>query len=215
MTHASDPDLLVLHAVRLLGFAGTADVAGRFGLDPAATQEELLDAQARGWVTWTEFAGSAGWSLTAAGRVRDGASLAAELNRSGAGPAVRAVHREFLPLNTVLQQAVTDWQLRPAPRDALAPNDHQDPAWDARVLDRLTDLSGRLVPLCRSLTEVLARFDGYDRRFAAALARVDGDRSWVDRPGAGSCHGVWFELHEDLLSTLGVERGAEDGQVAP
>ena len=31
----------------------------------------------------------------------------------------------------------------------------------------------------------------------------------MTRPRADSCHTVWMELHEDLLATLGVDRGTE------
>ncbi len=54
---------------------------------------------------------------------------------------------------------------------------------------------------------MLTRFGGYDRRFTAALRRArDGDAAWVDRTDVDSCHRVWFELHEDLLATLGIDR---------
>jgi hypothetical protein len=35
-----------------------------------------------------------------------------------------------------------------------------------------------------------------------------GERSWVAQPKIDSCHTVWMELHEDLLATLGLERGS-------
>lgn len=54
----SGPASAVLHGVRLLGFATGADVAARSGEDLECTAEELLDQQARGRVTWTEFAGA-------------------------------------------------------------------------------------------------------------------------------------------------------------
>src|SRR5215213_5078609 len=45
-------------------------------------------------------------------------------------------------------------------------------------------------------------------RYEAALIRADrGKRSWVSEPKIDSCHTVWMELHEDLLATLGVQRG--------
>jgi hypothetical protein len=45
----------------------------------------------------------------------------------------------------------------------------------------------------------------------AALARVDGgERAWVDGPDRASCSLVWIQLHEDLLATLGMERGTDD-----
>lgn len=36
-----------------------------------------------------------------------------------------------------------------------------------------------------------------------------GERRRVDGLGVDSCHRVRFELHEDLLATLGLDRGAE------
>lgn len=203
-------ELLVLHAVRLLGFADDAAVTGRFGLDPATTSELLLDAQAYGQVTRSQFADVAGWSLTARGRARGEALLADELDRAGARAAVRDVHRAFLPLNGRLRQACTDWQLRPTPTDALAANDHRDAAWDARVLDDLAAVESGLAPLAARLAGSLARFAGYDERFAAARRRAAaGDGRWVDATDLDSCHRVWFELHEDLVATLGLDRRTE------
>jgi hypothetical protein len=71
-------------------------------------------------------------------------------------------------------------------------------------------VGGELRSLCLDLGDRLTRFGGYDERFAAALTRAGhGELSWVNRPRADSCHTVWMELHEDLIATLGVQRGAE------
>lgn len=209
MTRRSAVDLLVLHAVRLRGFADTAAVADRFTLDPATTSEVLLDAQAYGWVSHAAFADLAGWSLTGRGRARDEALLADELDHVGARDVVRAVHAEFLPLNARLRQACTNWQLRPATGERLTPNDHTEPAWDGRVLADLAAVEAGLGPLAERLAGVLARFDGYDARFRAARrGAAAGESRWVDGTDVDSCHRVWFELHEDLVATLGVDRRA-------
>ncbi|WP_245966310.1 hypothetical protein [Sphaerisporangium album] len=43
-----------------------------------------------------------------------------------------------------------------------------------------------------------------------ALARTRaGDCAWVDHTDVDSCHRVWFELHEDLIAMLGLDRHAE------
>ena len=198
---------LVLHAVRLLGFADTPIVARRFNLPQQAVEDALKDAEAQGWTTRSTFAGTSGWSLTEAGRAENERLLAAEL---GNPDAVREVYADFLPLNALLQQACTDWQLRPSPTDPLAANDHTDPAWDAGVLHELKVLDTALAPITARLTSVLPRFRGYDTRFSTALARATaGDTSWVDRSDVDSCHRVWFELHEDLLATLNLHRSNE------
>ncbi|MFD0883170.1 transcriptional regulator, partial [Streptosporangium algeriense] len=111
------------------------------------------------------------------------------------------------PLNALLLRACTDWQLRPTAGDRLAVNDHSDPAWDAGVLHELASIDRALAPLAERLGRVLTRFRGYDTRFSAALARARaGEGGWVDRTDVDSCHRVWFELHEDLIATLGLNR---------
>lgn len=210
MTRDSSPGLLALHAVRITGFADTPVLARRYGLDASGTEEALRDARARGWVEHTAFAGTEGWSLTEAGRAENERLLAAELSGVGGAGEVRDVYRAFLPLNGLLLQACTDWQLRPAGGDRLAVNDHSDPAWDAGVLGELAGIDRALTRLAGRLGNVLTRFGGYDERFTAALARARaGEDGWVDRTDLDSCHRVWFELHEDLLATLGLDRRAE------
>lgn len=209
MSPASGRDLLVLHAVRLAGFADTPAVARRFGLGLTETTEVLGDAEARGWVQQAAFADLQGWSLTEAGRAENERLLAAELDGAGGAEPLADIYREFLPLNTSLQRACTEWQLRPADGDRLAVNDHTDPAWDARILDELAAIDQALGPLAGRLTRVLERFSGYDTRFSAALRRAQaGEARWVDRTDVDSCHRVWFELHEDLIATLGIDRNA-------
>lgn len=207
MTQDSPPDLLVLHAVRILGFADTPAIAQRFGSDRANAAEILLDAQARGWVQHAAFADLQGWSLTDSGRVENERQLADELASTGNAGELRDAYRAFLPLNSRLQRACTNWQLRPTNGDRLAVNDHRDPAWDAAVLDELTAIDLALAPLADRLGAILVRLRAYDTRFTAALRRARaGEGGWVDRTDVDSCHRVWFQLHEDLIATLGLDR---------
>ncbi len=206
----SSSSLLVLHAVRLLGFADSAAIAHRAGVGHENVTETLRDAQQRGWVQYDAFAGLEGWSLTEHGRAENERRLAHERAGADPGDLIGAVYREFLPLNARLVHACTDWQVKPTDDDRLAPNDHSDPAWDGGVLDELAALSVALAPLVERLTSVLARFAGYDTRFDAALRRAEvGQAEWVDRTTIDSCHRVWFQLHEDLVATLGIDRRTE------
>lgn len=207
MGHDSPPDLLVLHSVRITGFADTATVAHRFDLDAAETEELLRDAEAHGWTTYTAFGDTAGWSLTERGRAENERRLASELTDVHGEEDVRDVYDEFLPLNALLLRACTDWQLKPAPGDLLVPNDHTDPTWDAGVLRELTAIDGALPPLIDRLEKLLTRFRGYDTRFTSARTRAGaGEPAFVDRADVDSCHRVWFQLHEDLIATLGIDR---------
>ncbi len=208
----SPPELLALHAVRLLGFAPTARVASRFDLDESWVGEQLEDHRARGRVTWSAYGDVSGWSLTQLGRVEDEAALARELEATERRDLVHRSYLEFLELNAGVLRAVTDWQTRPVAGDPLAANDHHDLRWDTRALHRLADLGGRLAPLAGALEAVLDRLGGYSVRFESALARARaGHAVWVDGLGIDSCHTVWFQLHEDLLATLGIPRGHEPG----
>jgi len=161
-------------------------------------------------VTLVEFADIQGWTLTERGRVEDSRRLAEELDEAGARAAVAGTHQGFTPLNARLVRACTDWQLRPAGNDRLAVNDHGDAQWDVCVLDELSALALDLRRMVYGLATTLARFGGYDERFSSALARARaGHKQWVAGVGLDSCHAVWMELHEDLLSTLGIARDAE------
>ncbi|GAA2815471.1 hypothetical protein GCM10010522_36510 [Kribbella solani] len=200
----------VLHGVRLVGFGETGVVARRVWLSVDEVEGELIAAAACGWVTRSSFAGTGGWALTETGRAENERLLADELAEVSGEDAVRKVYEEFLPLNALLQRACADWQLRPTATDPLAANDHTDPDWDAGVLHELAVINRALESIAGQLTAVLPRFSGYDTRFAAALARVRaGETGWVDRSDVDSCHRVWFELHEDLLATLNLNRGDE------
>jgi hypothetical protein len=76
------------------------------------------------------------------------------------------------------------------------------------VIASLRSVGRRLGGLEDDLVRVLPRFAGYAARYDAAMARVvAGQHQWVDGVGEDSCHLVWIQLHEDLLATLGLERG--------
>jgi hypothetical protein len=207
MGQPSQPDLLVLHAVRIMGMADGAAVARRFRLDGPVVEELLLDFEASGWIERVSFADISGWALTDAGGAEDVRRLGAELDQAGARPTVAAAYADFDQLNERFLEAITNWQIRPTRGDSMAHNDHSDHHWDDRVLESLGGLDRSLRPVCANLLDVLDRFDGYADRFSAALERVDqGDGSWVAGIGIDSCHTVWFQLHEDLLATLNIER---------
>ena len=208
MGHASPPELVVLHGVRVSGMADIGRLAGRTGLDRAEVHEQLLDDESRGWVRRVAFADLSGWTLTESGRAEGERRLAEELDRTGSRPVVDRAHTTFARLNERFLGTLTRWQIRPQPWDAMAANDHADHRWDDRVLDELGAYGRRLAPVCAELTAELERFAGYGDRYAGALTRVArGERAWVDGTGIDSCHTVWIELHEDLLATLGLERG--------
>lgn len=211
MTHHSEPRLLALHAVRVLGFADTPVIAEHAALTLGDATDLLQEAEHHGWVQHSSFADLAGWSLTDEGKAENERLLAAERDIVDPDGRITGAYQAFLPLNARLLRAVTDWQLAPTTADALAPNDHSDKDRDGGILIELGALNQALAPLVATLSEVLARFDGYAERFDAALNKAkEGHHQWIDRMDVDSCHRVWFQLHEDLIATLGIDRGGEN-----
>lgn len=199
----STPELLVLHGVRVLGAPSVASVADLFALDPSWVQENLLDAEASGWAKRYDWYGTTSWSLTERGKAENERQLARELDAVGGRDTVARWHRAFLPLNRRHGAACTRWQL----------NTHRDERVDAAVVRELGSIAHELGAVCAGLTGVLDRFRIHLPRYRYALERFSaGEAEWLDAPDRPSCHLVWISLHEDLLATLGIERGTDDPQ---
>jgi len=199
MSHRTPSDILALHAVRILGYAETPRIAARFALPAALVAEHLFDAEAKGWVTHTDFAGDGGWSLTETGRVHGERALAAELDQCGYRAEVVQVHQDFLPHNGAVADACTAWQLAGMGLGGTTTTIDETIARLETAADALAELEARLVA-------GMNRFDGYHQRFAGALERAGTDPSWITATDRDSCHRVWFEFHEDLIASLGLVR---------
>ena len=200
--------LLVLHGLRLKGFAEAGGVATLFGLDEDDVNLELKDLAGEGLVLRRDGRVS-GWSLTSDGRVCEAELLADELERSGARAAIEAAYDRFQDVNGELLDVCTAWQLKSVD-GKQAINDHADVTYDAETIRRLGKVHVAAAPVVADLGRALPRFGRYGDRLANALERVEsGDTEWFTKPLLDSYHTVWFELHEDLLSTLALQRGSE------
>ena len=208
MSRPSDPRTLVLHGLRLKGFAAAEAVAEAVSVPADVAAPMLEDLAVAGLCAHREGRRS-GYTLTPAGRAEHGRLLSEELDRAGVREAVHDTYRRFLLLNSRLLDVCTAWQLRDVDGAATV-NDHSDPAYDDEVVARLVELHEEAQPVCTDLAALLDRYAHYGPRLTAAVERVQaGDRDWFTKPMIPSYHTVWFELHEDLLATLGIERGSE------
>jgi hypothetical protein len=208
MSAPSDRRTLVMHGLRLKGFGEAAAIGEAVGVGEADAKPLLDELVADGLATYRDGRLS-GFGLTKAGREQHARALAEELDRTGARAAVEDAYRRFLGLNHDLLSICTAWQVRDPEGDA-AVNDHADAAYDAEVIGRLATLHAAAEPIAGDLAAVLDRFGGYGPRLSHALEQVQaGDGDWFTKPMIASYHTVWFEMHEDLLSTLGIERGTE------
>ena len=206
-------ELLTLHALRLRSLCEVDVVAARFDLDPAVVEQQLAAAADAGFVRYRAGRLS-GWSLTGDGRRHAEGLLAEELAQAGTRGSVEATYVRFLALNGRVLEVCTDWQVVQLGGQQVA-NDHSDADRDAQVLARFSALHREALPVVAELSGSLARLGGYTDRLAHAHDRVvAGDHAWLTRPTVDSYHTVWFELHEDLLATLGRSRSDERGDGA-
>ena len=196
----------VLHALRTKGMAEVDAVAQAAGLSADQALGVLDDLSERGWARFRDGKRAKGWMLSGEGRGEAERLTAAEMEESGNRSAVSELYEAFKVLDPELKQACTDFQIR----GDQTLNDHADPGYDAAVIARLADINRRVQPIMACLTEALDRFGHYGPRLNFALSQVlDGDINWFTKPSLDSYHEVWFELHEDLLVTLGIDRATE------
>ena len=111
----------------------------------------------------------------------------------------------FEALDTEFKKVCSMWQVR---QDrAGSPNAHDDPEYDFGVLERLGEVHSRLRELVRSVSGLEAELADLTVELDNAMARVsEGEFDYFTGVQLNSFHNLWFELHEDLLCTMGLER---------
>ncbi len=210
MAHASAARLLILNAIRIKGLAPVDVLAAAAGESVEATRAQLDELAGSGWTNFREGR-LTGWTLTTEGRAQHAKLVAEELDVAGAGDEIDSAYRDFHRANSGLLGVCTDWQLRPRPDGSHEPNDHGDVEYDAAVVVRLRAIDAEVQPVTARLGSALDRFASYGPRLTAARVKVEaGELEWFTKPMIDSYHTVWFELHEDLLATLGIERSKEE-----
>jgi pyruvate,orthophosphate dikinase len=148
------------------------------------------------------------FSLTDDGKAMGAEMLAADREAWGAENAVAALDA-FVALDGQMKAIVTAWQMMEVDGEQVL-NDHADAEYDAAVLARLADLHAEATAWLTPLYEGLPRLAAYGKRLdAAAAAAARGDDMYIASPRVDSYHGVWFELHEDLIRLAGRTREEE------
>lgn len=210
MAALSEPRTLVLHGLRLKGVAEAPAVVEVAGIDETDAKAQLDHLVEDGLASYRE-GGLSGFMLTPAGRAEHAQRLSDELDQHGVREAIQGAYQRFLMHNHDLLAACTAWQLREdEPGGVPVANDHADAAYDAAVIEQLAEIDTRIQPVCEELSQSLRRYDRYAPAFTHALERLrSGDKDWFTKPMIPSYHTLWFELHEDLLATLGLERAQE------
>jgi hypothetical protein len=199
----ADDDLELFMALRVQGISPAERAAVATGLSPDDAQSRLAGFVDEGLAT--ERTGRvAGFTLTPTGAEALDNILAAESLR-GDTELLEAYDR-FLLLNQRVLKVCSDWQVR-MQGGVEEPNDHSDPSYDASVIDRVVELNGSARKCLERMAERAARYATYSARLDRCIERLlAGDGKAFTAPLAESYHTVWFELHQDLLLTLGLER---------
>ncbi len=203
MSYRSPTDFVVLHALRIKGFATTETIAEIAERSPQSVNDQLCAAEAGGLVRFRE--GRDLWQLTDDGRQEHARLLELDNQSSRADEALRGVYPGFLALNDEFKQICTDWQVR---GDEV--NDHGDVEYDSGVIERLETLHREASTVLSDIGGIVDRLEPYGHRLQASIERLrDGETSMFTGVMCGSYHDVWMELHEDLILTQGIDRAAE------
>ena len=204
----NDVELRVVHALRLRSLADAFVVAERADVAVDLAQASLAALAEAGHAGFRDGQLS-GWMLTPQGRVHGETLLAEQLDRAGHRQALSSIYQRFLEHNKPFLQLCTDWKVRVVDGQHVV-NDNTDSLYDASIVARLADANSAIQPICADLASLFDRFADYNPRFTHALAKVQvGDTDWFTKPMIDSFHTVWFELHEDLLASLGIDRARE------
>ncbi len=148
------------------------------------------------------------YRLTPAGREAAVRLLAVDTATWGLDRATAALDA-FLALDRRMKRIVTAWQTRGSDAGPVA-NDHADAVYDQAVLGDLAALQGDAAAWLAGLDGAPRRMAAYGERLGlAALRAAAGQGRYVASPRVDSYHGVWFELHEDLILLAGRQRADE------
>lgn len=193
---------LAFHGLAIKRHADAAAVAGLTGL----AQDVVSDVLAKGVATGRVVEVRDAFSLTPLARVALQASYDLHFADLRRNEAFVAAYHGFEKVNPELKGIITDWQTMDVRGERRA-NDHSDPDYDDKVIDRLSALHERAEPVFAGLARGLPRLAIYARKLEAALDKAeDGGAEWVSDIHRESYHTVWFELHEELLRIMGRER---------
>jgi len=189
--------LPVLMAVRIKGRATPAAVAAATGLREEPALAAVEGACTRGLLRQAAVSPAGetlldrAFALTPDGQRELTALLAAEPRDHAA---LAQAYDAFMAVDAELKAAITRWQLTA---------DETGGGHGAA----LAAAGVRAGAAAERLATLVVRYAPYGRRLAAAVTALRaGDERFAASPRVDSLHQVWFELHEDLLLTLGRER---------
>jgi hypothetical protein len=182
MGAAVDPAFESLHRLRIRGLVPVEQLPDATAL----AQQSLVIVAERGCM------------LTAEGLQRHEELLAQSREALDLESLARSYER-FLSVNQRVKEICAGWQIRRDEPDALF-----------MVVEDLAELIDRALPSLRRAGHVVPRFGSYESRLLTALENARGGNGrFITDPKVDSIHSIWFECHEDYLTTLGRDRESE------
>jgi len=164
-------DGVVMHALRVCGFADTARLADHSSLTTDQIDAALDECERAGF---RPFSRRQGARLVAH---RRGPSNGTPNRSRATSPTtdskrlVESGYQDFLERNRELKEVCTAWQLRTQPDGTSTMNDHGDKRYDGEVIGRLTTHHVRCDSMFDQLGLGLARLGAYRHRLGDALER--------------------------------------------
>lgn len=198
---------LVLHTLKINGIVGSDSIAEKTGIPLDEIEPVLSSMMEQSQVRKREGRVS-GFTLLPDGTSAHASLLDLAMSSREDKEALSKAYTEFLSINSRFKHICTEWQLR-GPDEI---NDHTDPEYDAKVLSLLSAVHSDACDILGQLSSIQGRYSNYHTRLENAYSRVQsGDISAFVKPMSNSYHDIWMELHQDLLTSLKLERTDEDG----
>ena len=185
----------VLHALRVKGAATVADVVRISGVPDASGADDVLDTLvAKGLATRREAGAETYFALSAAGFEAD---ARASRERLGAqADALAAIYDgRFLDVNARFKALCARWQ---------------EQGERIELVEEAAAIHEEIAEILRAAAVHDPPIGRYRERLGASMEQfLDGEPAALLAPVGVSYHNTWFELHEDLIATLGRRRAEE------
>ena len=119
---------------------------------------------------------------------------------------VMDIIKKLEDVNNEIKEVITQWQVKKVGNTTII-NDHQDLAYDERVIKRLCRAHSKAEKLLNDLSQHIPHFRYYVELLNISLRKILNENAYeyVDRHPA-SYHNVWYIAHEDWLRLFGLKR---------
>ncbi len=185
---------IVLHVARVKGAASAGALASALGLQ--SVHRQLAELVAMGLVSHHGDGEGALIAPTEAGVAHPRGLLESELAGGRRDRLGELYEQSFMPLNVEFKVLCATWQTE---------------GGSFELLEALLGVHERITEFLDAASALARRLERYSERLGAAAERVqDGASDALTGPIGESYHNIWFELHEDLLLTLGRSRAEEE-----